>query len=47
MPAAGGRVTYRLSITRQSAPVLVDQAGQILGFTPRWRYVKASAGIKD
>ena len=35
----GGCVTYRLSFTRQTAPVLAGQAGQVLGFTPRWMYV--------
>jgi hypothetical protein len=37
----GGRVTYRLSFTRQTAPALAGQASQFLGFTPRWIYVNA------
>ena len=35
----GGCVTYRLSFTRQTAPVLAGQASQLLGFNPRWGYV--------
>ena len=35
----GGCVTYRLAFSRQSAPELVDQADQALGFTTRSRYV--------
>jgi len=37
----GGCVTYRLSFTRQTAPALADQAGEFLGFTPRWVYVNS------
>ena len=35
----GGCVTYRLSFTPQTAPVLAGQASQLLGFNPRWWYV--------
>ena len=35
----GGCVTYRLAFTRQTAPVLFDQAHQLLAFTPRSVYV--------
>jgi hypothetical protein len=35
----GGCVTERLAFTRQSAPVLYDQADQFLGFSPRSVYV--------
>lgn len=35
----GGCVTYRLAFTRQTAPVLFDQANQLLAFTPRSVYV--------
>jgi hypothetical protein len=31
----GGCARYRFSFTRQTAPALVDQADQLLGFTPR------------
>jgi len=34
-------VTYRLSFTRQTAPVLAGQAGRFLGFTTRWIYMNA------
>ena len=37
----GGCVTYRLSFTRQTAPVLAGQASQLLGFDPRWWFVNA------
>jgi hypothetical protein len=37
----GGCVTYRLSFTRLTEPVLAGQAGQFLGFNPRWIYVNA------
>jgi len=35
----GGCVTYRLSLTRQTAPALFAQANQLLAFTPRTVYV--------
>jgi hypothetical protein len=35
----GGCVTYRLAFSRQTAPALFGQAGQLLGFTTRSRYV--------
>jgi len=35
----GGCVRYRFAFTRQTAPALVDQADQFLGFTPRSVYV--------
>jgi hypothetical protein len=36
----GGCVTYRFAFTRQTAPVLFDQANQLLAFTPRSVYVR-------
>jgi hypothetical protein len=40
----GGCVTYRLAFTRQTAPVLFDQANQLLAFTPRSVYV---SGVRN
>jgi hypothetical protein len=37
----GGCVTYRFSFTRNSAPLIYEQADRFLGFTPRAKYVQS------
>jgi hypothetical protein len=38
----GGCVTYRLSFSREDAPMVFAEADRILGFTPRVLYVRGN-----
>jgi hypothetical protein len=42
----GGCVAYRFTFTRQTAPMLFDQADHFLGFTPRSVYVNGIRGME-